>query len=608
MSTSPYIIGIDLGTTNSTIAYVDTRDENAQSQTLAIPQIIAPGEIATSESLPSYIFLPEMSTQAPGSLNLPWNTTDVDCTAGQYARKLGSTQPGRVVSSAKSWLCSESIDRMAAVLPAGSQDTRKISPLEASSAYLQHLADAWDYQMAADDDDLKMANQQVVLTVPASFDAIARELTVLAAEEAGLNVTLLEEPQAAFYNWLHEHEDHWRDQVEANSSILVCDIGGGTSDFSLIGVEDSDGDLGLKRIAVGDHILLGGDNMDMTLAYAIQQKLGKRLNPKQMSALIHSCRAAKEKLCSDPQAQTEKITILGSGSSLIGGTMSSELTRDEISTLLLEGFTPACDFGSEVNKNPRAGLRSFGLNYASDTALTHHLASFLRKHSPRDENGETILPSAILFNGGVSKADLLRQRICTVLNEWKGNEAKVLTGIDPDLAVARGAAWYGYVTRGNSIRIKSGSAHSYYIGIESSMPAVPGFPPPMDALCVIPFGMEDGTSHDIELDNLGLVIGESCEFRFFCSNERAEDQTGTMLDEFSLDPLSEMPPMTAMLTDESGNTGNMVAVNLKAELTEIGTVKLWFHEIDGDRRWRLEFNLTATESESSIDDANGDTE
>ena len=222
------------------------------------------------------------------------------------------------------------------------------------------------------------------------------------------------------------------------------------------------------------------------------------------------------------------------------------------------------------------------------------MAAFLKKHSPRDEDGNQKLPAAILFNGGVSKADLLRQRICSVLNEWKGQETKVLTGTDPDLAVARGAAWYGYVTRGNSIRIKSGSAHSYYIGIENSMPAVPGFPPPMDALCVIPFGMEDGTSHDIELDNLGLVIGESCEFRFFCSNERGEDETGNMLDEFSLDKLSEMPPMTAMLSDESGNAGNMVAVNLKAELTEIGTVKLWFHEIDGERRWRLEFNLTAS--------------
>ena len=371
MSTSPFIIGIDLGTTNSTLAYVDTREEDPQSQTLAIPQIIAPGEIAPATSLPSYIFLPEMSTQAPGSLNLPWDSTDADSTVGQYARKLGSTQPGRVVSSAKSWLCSESIDRMAAVLPAGSQEGRKMSPLDASAAYLQHLAQAWDYQMAADNDDFKMARQQVILTVPASFDAIARELTVLAAEEAGLNVTLLEEPQAAFYNWLHEHVDNWREQVEANSSILVCDIGGGTSDFSLIGVEDSEGDLGLKRIAVGDHILLGGDNMDMTLAYAIQQKLGKRLNPKQMSALIHSCRTAKEKLCSDPDIQSEKITILGSGSSLIGGTMSSELTREEISTLLLEGFTPACELDAEINKNPacrpafiRTQLRQRHCSYA----------------------------------------------------------------------------------------------------------------------------------------------------------------------------------------------------------------------------------------------------
>ncbi|NQZ57245.1 MAG: Hsp70 family protein [Lentisphaeraceae bacterium] len=594
MSTSPFIIGIDLGTTNSSIAYVDTREAEPQSKTLLIPQIIAPGEIAKESSLPSYIFLPEMSTLAPGSLNLPWDSEDTDMSAGQYARKLGSTQPGRVVASAKSWLCSENVDRMGPVLPAGTQDGRKISPLDASTIYLSHLANAWDAQMAGDDEELKMANQQVILTVPASFDAVARELTVLAAEEAGLLVTLLEEPQAAFYNWLHEHDENWRDEVVAGTSVLVCDIGGGTTDFSLIGVNDNAGDLELNRIAVGNHILLGGDNMDITLAYAIQQKLGQRLNPKQMAGLIHSCRLAKEKLCANPDVESEKITILGSGSSLIGGTLSSELTREDVAKLLLEGFTPSCEFDSEVNKNTRAGLRSFGLNYESDTALTRHLASFLRKHSPVDENGEQKLPTSILFNGGVSKAELLKGRISDVLNDWKGEEVNVLSGTNPDLAVAHGAAWFGFVTRGNSIRIKSGSAHSYYIGIESSMPAVPGFAPPMDALCVIPVGMEDGTSADIKLDNLGLVIGESCQFRFFSSNERAEDESGTMLDEFNLDKLIEMPAMTAMLTDESGNAGNMVAVKLQAELTAIGTVKLWFHEIDGDRRWRLEFDLSSS--------------
>ena len=596
MSDSRYIIGIDLGTTNSTIAYVDTSVENPTSATLSIPQIIAPGEIANQDSLPSFLFLPETSTLSPGSLNLPWHDDDQTTTVGSYARKLGSTQPGKVVSSAKSWLCSENIDRTSAILPATSQDERKVSPVEACAAYLQHVAKAWDYLMASEDESSAIANQQVILTVPASFDAVARELTVLAADEAGLNVTLLEEPQAAFYSWIHEHEDTWREKVEAGSNVLVCDIGGGTTDFSLIGVENEDGDLTLKRIAVGNHILLGGDNMDITLAYAVQQKLRTRLNPKQMAGLIHACRTAKEKLCSDPEAETEKITILGSGSSLIGGTLSSELTRDEIYNLILEGFTPACEFGTQTNKAVQAGLRSFGLRYESDTGLTRHLSEFLSKHCPTNDEGQQVLPAAILFNGGVSKADLLRDRICNVLNSWKENESAVLTGTDPDLAVARGAAWYGFVKRGNSIRIKSGSAHSYYIGIESSMPAVPGFPPPMDALCVIPFGTEDGSEFDVPMENLGLVIGESCQFKFFNSNDRQEDELGVLLDEFTIEELNELPPMTSMLTDESGNVGNIAAVKLQAELTEIGTVKLWFNEVSSDRRWRLEFDLSSVES------------
>ena len=341
--------------------------------------------------------------------------------------------------------------------------------------------------------------------------------------------------------------------------------------------------------------------MDITLAYAVQQKLKQRLNPKQMAALIHQCRQAKERLCSDPEAEAEKITILGSGSSLIGGTLSSELTRNEISTLLLDGFTPKCEFGVETNKDVRSGLRSFGLNYESDTALTKHLSEFLSTHAPLDENGERILPAAVLFNGGVSKADLLRDRISSVLNSWKGEEAGILTGIDPDLAVARGAAWYGYVKRGNSIRIKSGSARSYYIGIESSMPAVPGFPPPMDALCVIPFGTENGTSLDVPMENLGLVIGESCQFRFFSSNSRQDDQLGALLDEFKIDELTELPPMTTMLTDDSGNSGNIAAVKLSTEFTEIGTIKLWFNEVGTERRWKLEFDLGEEESTEEIE-------
>ena len=589
---SRYIIGIDLGTTNSTIAYVDTTEENPQSRTLTIPQVIAPGETQELNTLPSFLYLPEEGTVAAGALNLPWTNGNADCTVGSYARKLSSSLPGKVVSSAKSWLCNEQIDRTDSNLPFGvDEDQRKVSAIEATALYLQHIAYAWDSQMASENEALRIGNQQVVLTVPASFDAIARELTVMAADEAGLNVSLLEEPQAAFYSWLNEHEDTWRDSLVAGQSILVCDIGGGTSDFSLIGVNDEDGDLTLQRLAVGEHILLGGDNMDMTLAYVVQKKLGKRLNPKQMTALIHACRQAKENLCADPNAESEKITILGSGSSLIGGTLSTELTREEVFQFILNGFTPNCSLDDHAQKQTRAGLRSFGLNYESDTALTRHLAEFLSKNSPKSPSGGTQLPSAVLFNGGVSKADLLRDRIIDNINDWAGHETEVLTGTNPDLAVACGAAWFGYVKRGNSIRIKSGSMFSYYIGIESSMPAVPGFPPPTDAVCILPCGAEDGTEFDIPIQHIGLLVGEKSRFRFFASKDHPDHEIGTVVDDFSIDELTELPALNSHLSDDEDSNGAIIPIQLKSVLTDIGTVQTWCHESQGIRKWRLEFDL-----------------
>ncbi|MFQ5560052.1 MAG: Hsp70 family protein, partial [Nitrospinota bacterium] len=309
---SRFIIGIDLGTTNSTISYVDTQSETPQVQTLPIPQVIAPGEISSRETLPSYLFLPESSTIRPDSLNLPWAKEECDFAVGIYAKNISASTPGKVVSSAKSWLCCENIDRKEKNLPVtGNAGERKLSSVETISEYLRHMASAWDFSMAKDDPTFTIFNQQVVLTVPASFDAVARELTVKAAEKAGLSVTLLEEPQAAFYAWLHEHQESFREKIQPGETILVCDIGGGTTDFSLIGVDENEGDLELTRIAVGDHILLGGDNMDITLAYRLQQKIGSRLNVKQMAGLIHSCRTAKEKLSENTDLEEEKITVLG---------------------------------------------------------------------------------------------------------------------------------------------------------------------------------------------------------------------------------------------------------------------------------------------------------
>lgn len=590
LSESRYIIGIDLGTTNTTISYVDTREENPVSKTLSVPQIIAPGEVAESTTLPSYVYLADPTNLKEGSLDLPWDADHKDYCVGAYASKMPSSLPTMIVSSAKSWLCNDSVEKMDDILPFSTDANRKISPVEASTHFLDHIAEAWNYAMAQEDFDLEIFNQQVVLTVPASFDAVARELTVQAAELAGLNVTLLEEPQAAFYSWLHENEENWRDQLETGDSVLVCDIGGGTSDFSLIAVEDQEGELTLRRQAVGNHILLGGDNMDMTLAYVVQQKLNKQLNAKQFSALIHSCRKAKETLCANEDSTSETITVLGSGSSLIGGTLQSELTREEVYQFILNGFTPDAAFDEEVKRQTRAGLRSFGLNYESDTALTRHLAEFLRKNATQAD-GTVKFPVAVLFNGGVSKADLLRDKILSNLNSWSGKELVSLSGTDPDLAVARGAAWFGFSKRGNAIRIKSGTAFSYYLGIESSMPAVPGFPPPTDGVCAIPFGSEDGTTLELPLENLGLLVGEKTEFRFFSSNERQEDEVGSTVNSFSIGELTELPALSAELKDEDNEGTNIVPVKISAHVTDIGTIQIWCHALNSDKEWRLEFEL-----------------
>ncbi|MCH2175471.1 MAG: Hsp70 family protein [Lentisphaeria bacterium] len=588
MSTN-FIIGIDLGTTNTTMSVLDMREADPRPQIFEIAQITEAGEWDFKNSLPSFIYLPDTPDYLPGSLDLPW-ASDRNFNVGSFARKTASLQPGKTISSSKSWLCSESIDRTEKVLPYNRQNPdRQKSPVEAASAILQHLKDAWnlDHQEAEE----RLENQQIILTVPASFDAIARDLTVMAAQEAGLQVTLLEEPQAAFYNWLERQQENWRNQVEPGDRILVCDIGGGTTDFSMIEVLDYDGDLTLQRIAVGDHILLGGDNMDLTLAYVIAQKLQQEQNIQldqwQLSGLTHACREAKEVLLENPEAGAQPLTVLGRGSSVIGGTITTELDFNTIQQTLLNGFFPQCAVTDSPANRMQGGLRNFGLNYAQDAAITKHLAAFLVKHC---EDG--VLPQAILFNGGVSKARLLRNQIISTLNSWiDGGEIQVLEGINPDQAVSLGASWYGHVKNGNAIRIKAGSAQSYFIGIESGLPAIPGFIPPMQALCVIPFGMEEGGEFTIPYDGLGLIVGEQTEFKLFGSSSQLDVQPGSILQ--STDGLLSLPSLVGtMSTDNEDLTqGNMIQVTLKSILTEIGTVQVWCQEVGGQRQWKLEYNI-----------------
>ncbi|HEV3237332.1 MAG TPA: Hsp70 family protein [Gemmataceae bacterium] len=607
MSSSRYIVGIDLGTTNCALAYVDTgsAEENPESQQLAIPQVVQLGVVDERPMLPSYLYLPSKGELPAGSLKLAWDATRDYC-VGEFARQQGSLVPTRLVSSAKSWLCHSGVDRRAPLLPwKAPEDGRHVSPLEASTLYLKHLCEAWNAAIGRDNPDHRLEQQDIILTVPASFDAIARELTVEATRAAGLeHITLLEEPQSAFYAWIEANGDNWREQVEVGDAVLICDVGGGTTDFTLIAVSEENGKLALTRVAVGDHILLGGDNMDLALAHSVAQGLvakGTKLDAGQMLMLWHSCRVAKEALFSDPKAASAPVTVLGRGSKVIGGTIKGELTRVEVDRVLLEGFFPDCPPDAEPKPQRTVGLQELGLPYASDPAMTKHLSHFLHRHAAalaerapaRRRKKPSTRPTAILFNGGVFKAKSLQERVVEVMSNWstsaKESAPRVLEGSDLDLAVARGAAYYGMARRGKGVRIRGGAARSYYVGIESSLPAVPGASPPLKALCVVPFGMEEGTEADLPQQEFGLVVGAPAEFRFLASSVRRNDAVGAMVEDWE-GQIEELSPLATTLEGQ-GKTGQMVPVHLHSKVTAIGTLELSCLSADNKKRWKLEFNV-----------------
>ncbi len=582
--TARFVVGIDLGTTNCAVAYVDTKDDSAEPTILEIPQVIAPGESAWHQTLPSFLLLPSEHQVPRAAMALPWGNPPF--AVGRLARDRGSELPSRVVASAKSWLSHPGVDRTAPILPwradgDGPDGIPRVSPVNASARYLAHIRQAFAEQIGE-----PLEEQDVFLTVPASFDAVARELTAVAAREAGLeNITLLEEPQAAFYSWLAKRADGWRDDLRPGDVVLVCDIGGGTSDFSLIEVtDDGSGSLALERISVGDHILLGGDNMDLTLAHVVAQRIAKdknkKLNPKQMRGLIHTARRAKEELLSGDAPQKVAITILGSGSKLIGGTIKSELTREDVEQYLVGGFFPEVDGDARPKETQAMGLREVGLPYASDPAVTRHLAAFLDGRAP----------TAILWNGGVMQAPQLRERVVNVIASWfPGTELRALGGSDLDLAVAHGAAYYGLVRRGRGVRIRGGTARSYYIGVEQAMPAIPGFEPPVKALCVAPAGMEEGTEVELPDHELGFVVGKPTTFRFFATTSRKDDQAGALVDADEAE-LAELAPVESNLTADSSASA-LVPVTLSAHVTEVGTLELWGSAKEGAGRWKLEYSV-----------------
>ncbi len=622
-----YLVGIDLGTTNTAMAYVDLAAKPAANggprlHTFAVPQLVAAGQIDSRDLLPSFLYMPGPHDLPPGATDLPWAKGNADA-VGLFARTHGAKVPGRLVSSAKSWLCHPGVDRTAPLLPwAAPPDVPRLSPLEVSARYLKHLADAWNAAPNRKPDD-RLEDQPVVLTVPASFDDVARNLTAEAAKKAGLkHVTLLEEPQAAFYAWLGTHTPEEAGKLRPGMRCLVVDVGGGTTDLSLIRATEEGGELVFERDAVGDHLLLGGDNMDLALAKAVEGRLpGGKLGAAQFGALVQACRSAKEALLADPAPPSFPVTVVGRGRSVVGGSVSVNLTADELRATLFDGFFPAVSFDATPTRGNRAGLQEMGLPYVSDPAVSRHLAAFLREQlasggrQPPDTIAEPNAPGgrqgadaprtpvvAILFNGGVFQPAVLQTRIVDVMRPWFEAAGKpwtplVLTSPSLDLAVAWGAAYFAWLKHSGGKRIGGGIPRSYYVGIEtgdrsqesgvreetptpSSTPAV---------LCVVPRRLQEGEEIRLAEPELELALGQPVLFPLSTSTVRADDKPGDVL---RLPPgsLLPLPPLHTVLRGGKRAGAKRVPVTLAAKVTEIGTLELSCVSREGNR-WRLEFNV-----------------
>jgi molecular chaperone DnaK (HSP70) len=587
-----YVLGIDLGTTNCVVAYAALGEEHPEVHLLGLPQLVDAGTLERRWELPAFTYLASAHDAGGGVLDLPW-ASGREFAVGELARRRGADAPQRTVGAAKSWLAHSRVDRRQPILPWNAPaEVPKISPVTAAEYYLAHLVAAWEQ----DHPEAPVADQRVVLTVPASFDAAARELTREAALAAGLpdDLILLEEPQAAVYAWLAAQGERWRKRLRVGDRLLVCDVGGGTTDLTLIEALEADGELALRRLAVGDHLLVGGDNMDLALAYHVAElfaRQGVKLDPWQTVSLWHACRTAKETVLTPDGPAQHTVSVLGRGSKLIGGTVSTDLTREAVVNLVVEGFFPPCGPDSRPQRRGVSGFREIGLPYENDTAVTRHLAAFLAAHG--DAEGP-VAPTRVLFNGGVFKAPLLQQRLLEVLGTWarSGQPPELLEGEqDLEHAVARGAAYYGWTKERGGVRIRGGVARSYYVGIETAGLAIPGAPRPLRALCVVPFGMEEGTAADVPSAEIGLVLGEPAHFRFFSSAVRKTDQPGAVLERWEEDELSETDSMETTLPADEAIDEPYVPVQFQSRITELGVLELWCVGTQVDRRWKLEFSV-----------------
>ncbi len=551
-------IGIDLGTTNSAIASVQHAPgelaDYPEIQIFEIAQYVAGNQIEPRRTLPSFLFLgPDQNY------------------IGTYARDQGALVPTRLVHSAKSWLSNPEVDRTAKILPWDAQEGgRVLSPVEVSAQLLAFMRDAWDQAHPG----FPLKEQDIVLTVPASFDEEARELTVMAAKEAGLEkLTLIEEPAAAFYSWIANHLAQSQKSLFDGMQVLVCDVGGGTSDFTLIRVNRQGDRVEFTRTAVGKHLLLGGDNLDLTLAWLVESKLGSPLSIRQRSGLRRQCAAAKERILADPSLKKVEVTVLGAGSSLIGGTLKTEILREEALELTLDGFLPLCGLNDTPKEEKRSLFRELGLPYVSDPAITRHLAAFLASN-------DHAKPDAILFNGGFFIPDLCQQRVAEVLESWFGQKPIILENRDLDLAVAVGASYYSYVrSTGAGLLVRGGLPRSYYIGIGEN-----------EAVCLVPRGAEEGATVELDNQDLHLVANKPVSFRLYSSLSRVDDPVGKALSADETRELHLHAPLDAVI--RFGKAGErLVPIKLRAHLTAVGTLELWADSKISEHHWRLQFEL-----------------
>ncbi len=607
-----FVIGIDLGTTNSAVAYVDLDEqEDAERRSirlLNVVQLVAPGETAPRSVLPSFLYLPGEYELPQGATALPWDA-ERGYIVGEFAREQGARVPDRLAASAKSWLSHNRVDRTAPILPWGAGDTvDKVSPVEAASRYLQHIREAWDYRMvpadAADDkaERLRFDQQQIVLTVPASFDEVARELTLQAASDAGLpNAVLLEEPLAAFYAWLARHEMDWQQRMRDGQIILVCDVGGGTTDFTLVGIREGASGLRFDRLAVGDHLMLGGDNMDHALGRTMEARLFDRpgsLDTQRWHQLVYQCRNAKERLLDDQAPEAVEVTITGAGSSLIGGTRSGTLTKNEVHQLILEGFFPKVDLTDSAAEERRGGLTELGLPYEQEPAITRHMAVFWKRFEAllqKETGRQRVFPDYILFNGGALTPLDIRERLMEQAALWFRDEAgeewrpEELQNPHPELAVARGAAYYGLVRQGIGVRVGSGSPRSYYAGVASDTVDVDS----QTAVCIVPRGTEEGFYTELAGLDFEARANQPVEFQLYASSTRTGDELGQIV-ELSSGESTPLPPIRTVLRYGRKGEATALPVTLGVHLTEVGTLALYCNSRQTEHRWQLQFDVRQT--------------